>query len=714
MPCLFLSLFLIFKLAAQVPPPIAPIRNVTDDYFGTKITDPYRWMEDWKSKETQDWMKAQAEYADDYFRNLPLRDELLQRLGQTTSASVSIYDIRQRGPYYFYQRRGPDESDYKLVCRKGLDGAERILADPARISSPGKRYSIDSYEISWEGKYVFYSAFPSGNEISELRVVETETGKDIGEWIYRAATGGWLPGEKAILYTSSKPIKIDGSDPIYKRRIYMHLLGTDPDKDRPVFGVDVDPNLKIDSSFAEVIHIPHGSRYAFAELTTAVGKTSVFYMAPIDSLTQSPVPWRKIADVNDEIGGLWLLNRVTVQGDYLYLISGKDTPRSKVIRIPIDNPDLTKAETVFPASEAIVQSIAASTDALYITTLNGGRYEIWRVDYKSKRSELMKMPYPGSRWLSTPGVTNDTDMIGAFVFLNTWTRSQMYLKYDPKTKTLTDTKLIPPAPIDMSSITEETIRVPSYDGTLVPLAIIHKRGLKLNGTNPVLLWGYGAYGLESTSPRYLDEYLPWLERGGVVAFAGVRGGGEFGEEWHMGGFKKTKPNTWKDFIACAEYLIKKKYTSPQHLGVQGWSAGGILMGNAIAERPELFGAAVIQFGINDPVRYDTTPNGKANIPEFGSTGTEDGFRTLLAMDGYLKIKDGINYPALLVTAGINDRRVEPWMSAKMAARIRAATSGTKPVLFRIDYDAGHAGGRTKEQTNRETADIYAFLFEQLK
>ena len=265
----------------------------------------------------------------------------------------------------------------------------------------------------------------------------------------------------------------------------------------------------------------------------------------------------------------------------------------------------------------------------------------------------------------------------------------------------------------MSGVEAETVRVKSYDGALVPLVILHKRGLRRDGTNPTLLNGYGAYGYENTSPYYYPPGLAWLERGGVLAFAGVRGGGEYGEEWHLAGKGATKPNTWKDFIACAEYLVKEKYTSPSHLAGEGGSAGGILIGNSIVERPSLFGAAIDAVGLNNTLRAETTSNGVPNIPEFGSTTTAEGFKALLAMDAYSKVKKGEKYPAVMLTTGINDPRVEPWMSAKMAARLQAASASGKPVLLRVDYDAGHGIGSTKQQRNEQLADIYAFLFQQL-
>ncbi|MEP6703716.1 MAG: prolyl oligopeptidase family serine peptidase, partial [Acidobacteriota bacterium] len=293
-------------------------------------------------------------------------------------------------------------------------------------------------------------------------------------------------------------------------------------------------------------------------------------------------------------------------------------------------------------------------------------------------------------------------------------KSTANFRYDPKTGAATNTNFIPAIPIDMNNVEVVNANAKSYDGTMIPLVIIYKKGLKRDSANPVLMDGYGAYGTINTFARFLTTALPWLNRGGIYVLTGVRGGGEYGEEWHLAGKQKTKPNTWKDFIACAEYLIGEKYTSPEHLGIQGGSAGGILISNTIATRPELFGAAIDNVGVNDTLRAETTANGAPNFPEFGSAKTAEGFNNLLAMDGYLKIKNGVNYPAVLVTTGINDPRVEPWMSAKMAARLQGATKSGKPVIFRVDYDAGHGSiGSTKEQRNKELADEYAFLFEQL-
>jgi prolyl oligopeptidase len=251
----------------------------------------------------------------------------------------------------------------------------------------------------------------------------------------------------------------------------------------------------------------------------------------------------------------------------------------------------------------------------------------------------------------------------------------------------------------------------SYDGTMIPLSVVYRQGIKMDGSNPTLLSGYGAYGIPQ-EPWYVPRMLAFLERGGILATAHVRGGGEYGEEWYRAGYKGTKPNTWKDFIACAQYLIDNKYTSPGKLACTGGSAGGILVGRAITERPDLFGIAIPQVGALDMLRAETTPNGIPNIPEFGTVKTEEGFKALFEMSAYHHVKNGVKYPAVLLTAGMNDPRVEPWETAKMAARLQAATASGRPVLLRLDYEAGHGIGTTKRQVEEETADIWTFVLWQ--
>ena len=700
-------LVLVSTVLAQNGPPKAAIHEVTDTYFGTKLVDPYRWMEDAKSSETANWMRAQADYSRAYLDRLPVRAELLKRFDELSDTGVRVSGVQRAGAFYFYYRRAPGENDNRLYVREGFKGAERLLIDPDKLSSAGKRYSIDSYSPSFDGKYVNYTVSLGGSENGELRVLETATGRDLGENIDRCrfGAGAWLPDNHSFLYNRLQKLA-EGAPPtdLYqKSRVYLHTLGSNPESDRAVFGFGVNPNIPVESTPIPFAGVSVGSKYVFTIVNSGVSPNSEYYVTTLDKLAETPIPWHRIATLDDDIAG------TDIHGDDLYLTTYKNTPRFKVVHVNLSQPDLTKADTVFPASEAVVTSIGAAKDALYVQTLDGGVGKLWRVEYKGGAPQPLKMPYEGTAFIgSTDQLTE-----GLLYGLTSWTRSEVYFALNPKTQASTDTSLVPPIPIDMSSIETVSVRVKSHDGAMVPLVILYKRRLKRDGTNPTLLDGYGAYGIVNTEPFFASNYLPWLERGGVLALAGVRGGGEYGEEWHLAGKEKTKPNTWKDFIACAEYLISEKYTSPAHLSGLGGSAGGILIGNSITERPDLFGAAIDQVGDNNALRFEVTPNGVPNIPEFGSVKTEEGFKALLAMDAYHKVKDGVKYPAVLLTTGINDPRVEPWMSAKMAARLQAASASGKPILLRVDYDAGHGFGSTKKQRNEQNADIYSFLLQQL-
>lgn len=693
---------------AQEGPPRAPVHDVTDTYFGEKIVDPYRWMEDSKSADFVAWMKAQSDYTRSHLDQLPMRADLLKRLDELSDTGVRVTGVQRAGGYYFYYRVAPGENDRRLYVREGFKGAERLLLDPDKLSEPGKRYSIDSYNPSFDGQYVSYTISVGGSENGEMRVIETATGKDLGERIDRArfGAGAWLPDNHSFVYNRLQKLAegAPATELYQKSRVYLHTLGTNPDSDVAIFGYEVNPAIKIEPTPLPFASVPIGSKYVIALLNSGVSPNSEYYFTTVDKLTQKPIPWRKLVSLDDEVANLDL------HGDDAYLLTYKNTPRYKVIHINLAQPDIAKADTIFPASPAVVTAAGAAKDALYVQTLDGGVGKLWRVDYKGGAPQLIKLPYDGT---ANIGWT-DQQTEGLLFGLTSWTRSSAYFAYNPVTKAASDTTLIPPIPIDMSAIDAVSIKAKSYDGTMVPLVILSKKSLKRDGTNPTLMIGYGAYGIVNTEPFFASGYLPWLERGGILAFAGVRGGGEYGEEWHLAGKEKTKPNTWKDFIACAEYLVNEKYTSAAHLAGEGGSAGGILIGNSIAERPDLFGAAVDAVGVNDAVRAETTSNGVPNVPEFGSTKTEEGFKALLEMDAYLKIKDGVKYPAVLLTTGINDPRVEPWMSAKMAARLQTATTSGKPILLRVDYDAGHGFGSTKRQRNEQNADIFAFLFSQLR
>ncbi len=686
--------------------PVAPVREVADEYFGQKVADPYRWMERPKSEELSEWMKAQNAYTRSVLDRTPLRETLLKRIDELTNSGITVSSVTKVGYLYFYLKIAPGETERKLYFRYGTAGMERLLVDPAKITDGGKRYSIIAFSPSQDGKYVSYLISAGGAEMGEIRVIETATGKELIDRIDRARweAGSWLPDGKSFLYVRFPQLTADASQTEHyqKRRVFMHKLGDDPENDRPVFGFGVSPNISVDPTLLPFPYVPHGSKYAFISVGTGVSPNYEGYITPVEDLRKTEIPWRKIVNFEDEVSA------IAVSGDDLYLLTYKNAPRFKLIKTSLLSSDLSKAETIIPNGEAILTGMTATSDALLVQQNDGGISRLLRVDLEDRKIENVKLPFDGS----ISSITSDPRTNELLFTTVSWIRSSAIYSYDSRKRKLTDTKLQPPSSMDTSVFEAQEVKAKAADGTLIPLSIIYKKGLRRDGKTPVAMSGYGAYGI-SQNPFFLPAFFAWIERGGIVAFAHVRGGGEYGREWHLGGFQKNKPNTWRDFIACAEYLINEKYTSPELLAGHGASAGGILVGNAIAERPDLFGAAIIQVGLNNMLRYETTANGVPNIPEFGSVKTEEGFKNLLQMDAYQKIKEGVNYPAVMLTHGINDPRVEPWFSAKLAARLQAASASKKPVLLRIDYDAGHGIGSSRKQQNEESADVLAFLIERL-
>jgi len=387
-----------------------------------------------------------------------------------------------------------------------------------------------------------------------------------------------------------------------------------------------------------------------------------------------------------------------------------------VLRLEFSAGDLAKAEEIVPASERVITNIAVARDALFIEARDGNVKRLFRRGHGAASTVTeVSLPVAGSFELndSESGASGaDPRLPGVVVDLQSWTRArQVYLVgADGRVR---NTGLQPQGPYDApADVVATEVKVKSHDGAMVPLSILHKKGVTLDGRNPMLLYGYASYGI-TEEPFFSVTRRAWLDAGGVFAVANPRGSSVYGQDWYKAGYQATKPNTWKDFIACAEWLVAQKWTTPDRLGILGGSAGGILVGRAMTERPDLFAVVVPAVGALDMIRAEVTPNGVPNIPEFGTRTTEPGFRALLAMSTYHQIRDGTKYPAVMFMHGVNDPRVEVWHSTKTAARLMAATTSGKPVLLRLDYDAGHGIGSTKQQQMRERADIFAFMLWQM-
>lgn len=702
------------RASTPTSPPVAPVRPVTDDYYGTKVVDSYRYMENLKDPEVQAWMKGQNDYTRAALARIPGREKLLASIRKFDQSVPQVFAARLPGDVYLILKRTAKGNINKLYLRHGLDGEDKLLVDPEKVKLivPNQGKGTDAIlgtSPSQDGRYMAVGIAPGGSELdTEVHIFDTATGRELSDYILHAwggANPSWLPGNQSFIYNrlQTLPLGAPATEIEQKVRAYLHVLGRDSAKDPAVFGYGVVPGIRVDPQDFAALSVPPDSGYAVGAINSGVSPNSLFYIEPVADVGKTNTAWRKVADLSDDVSD------IEVHGDDLYVLTFKNALRYKVLRTSARHPDLATAETIVPPSEAVVTGISPAEDALYVQLLDGGIGRLLRVPYGPKpQAQEVALPFKGSLILQT-----DPRLPGALLDMTSWTRAFAIYAYDPQTNRATDTKLQPAGPYDApTNIESAEVKVRSYDGTMVPLSIVYPKGMKLDGANPTLLDGYGAYGI-SAAAFFPQFFLAWYEQGGIYAECHARGGGEYGEEWHLAGKGPTKPNTWRDFIACAQYLIQRKYTSPARLAGTGTSAGGILIGRAITSRPDLFAAAIDWVGASDMLRMETTANGVPNIPEFGSTKTKGGFDELYAMSAYAHIKDHTAYPAVLFMTGANDPRVDPWHMDKMAARLQAATSSGKPVFLRVSYHGGHQIiGGTEAQIQETFADQWSFLLWQ--
>jgi prolyl oligopeptidase len=686
--------------------PNTPRREVVENYFGTDVADPYRWLEKTSDPEVVQWMKAQNDFTRETLAKTPGRGSLLDRIKSLDNAGSIVYSLQVWGGHYFYLKADAGSDNRRLYVRDKMTAPERLLVDPEKLTTPdGKHFSNDYFQPSLDGKYVAYGISPGGSEDSVLHVLETSSGRVLPDVIDRAQFGQvtWLPDGKSFFIPRLQKLGPDAppTAKYQKMRVYRHTLGSDPEQDPQVFGYGMEDKVKVvDDDFAFIMYSPASPNAMVGVVIHGVKNEKDFYVATFSGKPTAAIEWKKVADDSADITAFDL------HGDDLFLLSHKNASRYKILHTSVSHPDLSKASVSVPPSEVVVVNITAAADGLYIQDLDGGLGRLRRLDYSTGKATPLKVPFDGA--IQTL-FTNPTEK-GAWLELTSWTKSPMWYALSAD-GTAQDTQVVPPSPVDFSQIESEEVRAKSVDGTMVPLSIIHQHGIAMDGSHPTWLDGYGAYGI-TNDPAFRPTWLAFLEKGGVYAVAHVRGGGEYGEDWHNDGRLLTKQHTIDDFLGCAQYLIDHKYTSAAKLAGEGTSAGGITIGGAVTQRPDLFAAALIRVGDSDSMRSETMESGPANIPEFGTVKEADGFKALYAMDAYQHVKPDTPYPAVLLTTGVNDPRVAPWQAAKMAARLQASTTSGKPVLLRVDYDAGHGLGSTKSQRDEELADELAFLLWQ--
>jgi len=692
-------------LADPLSQPVAPVRPVTETFFGQAVTDPYRWMENLDSPEVQSWMKAQNDYTRAYLGRLPGRDALIKRIEELDNAATRVSDVQHYGSKYFYLKLTPADQSPKLYVRDGLDGKERLLVDAQVLGGAGKRFTISEYYPSTDGSLTAIEIAAGGSEEGWLRIVDATTGAALPDSIDRiwGASVSWDESNKFFYFIRLQklgPGKTE-NDKELDAESYLHRVGETEDKDVLVLSRKASPSLSmVPTDQANVVVTP-GSPYAIAVIAHGVQNELTLAISPADAVAAGAPQWKKFADVGDDV------TQFSVKGHDIWLLTHKDAPHFKLLHAGLDDPDLSKATVVVPQSNLVLRGVVGARDAVYIEATNNGIARMLRLSYGKKSAKPIGLPFEGA----IDGFFADIQQDGAILRLAGWTHPPQWYAYDAHTRLLTDTGIEPLSTVDFSSIASVEVNAPGWDGTPIPLSIIYKKDLPMNGKNPVLMEGYGAYGI-SFDPYFDPTRLALLEKGIIIAYAHVRGGGENGEDWHKAGEKLTKENTIKDMISCAEYLIARHYTSPGYLAARGTSAGGITIGGALTRRPDLFTLAICNVGVMNALRSEFSPNGPPNIPEFGSVTDADGFKGLYPMDATQHVKDGTAYPAVLLITGANDPRVSPWELFKMTARLQAATSSGNPILLRVDYDAGHGFGSSKAQRDLITADQAALLLDR--
>ncbi|HEY0736960.1 MAG TPA: prolyl oligopeptidase family serine peptidase [Herpetosiphonaceae bacterium] len=690
--------------------PAARIEVVRDTYFGTTIEDPYRWMEDWTSDEARAWLAAQMAYTQQMLDALPERDALLARISELGGTTPELTELRMAGGRYFYLRREPGADVARLVVRLSPDASERILVDPSTIASQG-HMAIDWFAPARDGRLVACGISEGGSEDSTLCVLDVDTGEQLPDTISRVRFQyvSWLEDNRSFVYHRypDPPADTPAAERRYHTRSYLHHLGDDPEQDLVVFARGLNQRVPMNPIDRPFVIVPGNSDWMIGVIShSALGRDEwsdcTFYVAPRAALVEpATCPWTRLATVEDGV------RNFAIDGDTLYLVTRRTSPRYEVLALTLPNTDLSQARVMVPESQAVIESVCVTDDYLLIRELDAGIGRLRRVALAGGELESVALPVNGTivEWAC------DSESPDVVLYMTSWTVSPRAFRYDTRSGAVEDTGWVPPAPIDFGDIEAYEVEAPAQDGTLIPLSIIHRRGLPRDGERPTLLTVYGSYGF-SLLAYFRPEMLAWYERGGVWAIAHVRGGGEHGREWHEAGRKLNKENTITDFIACAEYLIAQGYTRPERLAGEGGSAGGIPTGGALVRRPDLWAVMVMHVAVTNSLRIELGENGPINVPEFGSVTTEEGFQSLHITDSYARVQDGVAYPAVLLTAGLNDPRVDLWQATKMTARLQAATASGKPVLLRAQEDAGHGMGTTKHQLDAELADELAFLWQQ--
>jgi prolyl oligopeptidase len=689
--------------APAVPPaPVARIEVVQDTYFGETLSDPYRWMENPKDHDWLPFLKGQNEHTRAVLDALPTRAGLLKRVQKLSGETVATSRVQRAGGLTFFLQRPLGADNFKLLVREGQDGHDRVLVDPTKVSSAKSHVSLDWWRASPDGRYVVYGLSKDGSEDSTLHVLTVADARDLPERIANTqdANPEWLDDSSGFFYNQLTGA-VATPERFLDSQARFHRLGTDPKSDPILMKRGLVADIAYDKIQAPYICTYPGAKHAVL-LLSDVRPEVRGYIAPLTEVLAGRARWTRFAGFEDEV------TDVEVDGDTLYLLANIGTPRGRLLKTSASSPSFITASVVVPQGPFVLQNIARAKDGVYLRIMDGGISRLQKLAHDGRVTDI-PLPFDGA----IGALYTEAGEDGALISLSGWLTSAGIYAVDAAGH-VTDTGITPKPSIDVSAYEAKRLFATAKDGKKIPYTLIYRKGLKLDGTTPTWISAYGSYGIAAYTPSFAGRTLALVDAGAIVGYANVRGGGEYGREWHKAGQLANKPNTWRDLIAVCEDLCAQKYTSPKHLAIGGRSAGGITVGRAMTERPDLFAAVVDGVGWSNPLRYVVEQEGFSEEPEWGAISDAAGYRALKSIDSYQAVKDATPYPAVLLTTGVTDPRVAPFHVAKMTARLQAASNSGKPILLRVDYDAGHGIGSTRAQQDREAADTYAFLLWQLR